>query len=76
MNEHGEQSAVIEWAAMMANQYPALRNIFSIPNAGKRSIGAARFYRAEGLKAGIPQSILDPGITIFSGNLINIDRCF
>jgi hypothetical protein len=56
--EHGEQAALIEWAA--ANQYriPELAMLFAVPNAGKRRRGAAGRMIAEGLKAGVPDLIL------------------
>lgn len=72
MTEHSEQAAVIEWAAFMANGQPALRNIFAIPNAGKRSIGAARFYQAEGLKAGVPDLFLAWPASGYAGLFIEL----
>ena len=58
MSEHDEQTALFSWAAMMQNRHPALGLLFAIPNAGKRSIGAARYYLAEGLKSGMPDVFL------------------
>jgi hypothetical protein len=58
MTEHDEQSALIAWAAVMATRYPELNNLFAIPNAGKRSFGAARYYQDEGMKAGVPDLFL------------------
>ena len=58
MTEHYHQAAVFEWAAMLRNRYPILGNLFSIPNSGKRSVGAAMFYKAEGLKSGVPDMFL------------------
>ena len=58
MTEHAEQSAVFEWAALMSNRYPALQLLFAIPNAGKRSYGAAAWMRNEGLKKGVPDMFL------------------
>lgn len=72
MNEHSEQAAVIDWAALLSNQYPALRNLFAIPNAGKRSIGAARYYQAEGLKAGVPDLFLAWPAAGYSGLFIEM----
>ena len=56
--EHAEQSAVIHWALLMENYQPALKNLFAIPNAGKRSIGVAMYYKKEGLKSGVPDLML------------------
>ena len=58
MTEHAEQAAVFEWAALMSNRYPALQLLFAIPNAGKRSYGAAAWMRNEGLKKGVPDMML------------------
>ncbi len=58
MTEHSEQCAVIAWARHHEERYPALKLLFAVPNAGKRSPGAARYYLDEGLKSGIPDLIL------------------
>jgi hypothetical protein len=58
MSEHSEQVAVIQWAYIHEVRYPELAMLFAVPNAGKRSIGAARYYLAEGLKSGVPDLIL------------------
>lgn len=58
MSEHTEQSAVFEWAALMSNRYPELQLLFAIPNAGKRSYGAAAWMKQEGLKSGVPDMFL------------------
>jgi hypothetical protein len=58
VTEHDSQVAVIQWAWIHQERYPALKLLFAVPNAGKRSIGAANYYLAEGLKSGIPDLIL------------------
>ena len=58
MSEHTEQRAVFEWALLMTGQHPELDLIYAIPNAGKRSYGAAAYYKYEGLKAGVPDICL------------------
>ena len=35
-SEHAEQVALIQWAAWLAPQAPALRLLFAVPNGGKR----------------------------------------
>jgi len=54
MPEHEEQVAFFDYVDIMMNSNPDYENIFAIPNAGKRSIGAGSYYRAEGLRAGVP----------------------
>ena len=58
MTEHDEQHAVIVWAALNESRYKGLHLLHAIPNAGKRSIGAAKYMQAEGLKSGIPDLCL------------------
>ena len=66
MSEHSEQQAVFEWAALMEGQHPELALLFAIPNAGKRSYGAAKWMKAEGLRAGIPDIFLAHPVTDYS----------
>lgn len=54
MSEHSEQCVVIQWAKVHESQYPELEILFAVPNAGKRSIGAARYYLDEGMRSGVP----------------------
>jgi hypothetical protein len=75
MSEHSEQVAVIQWCQIHEAQHPELAMIFAVPNAGKRSIGAARYYLAEGLKSGVPDLILpipEPSAMLFCGLAIEM----
>jgi hypothetical protein len=56
--EHFEQSALFQWANLALRAFPELSGMFAIPNAGKRSIGAAQWMKSEGLKAGVPDVCL------------------
>lgn len=58
-SEHDEQVAVIEWAEWEARQWPELRNLFAVPNAGQRHPAVGRKMRKEGLKRGVPDLFLD-----------------
>ncbi|CAK0753157.1 VRR-NUC domain-containing protein [Gammaproteobacteria bacterium] len=58
MSEHDQQAIVVSWAKLHEAQHPELALLFAVPNAGKRSIGAAKYYLAEGLKSGVPDLIL------------------
>lgn len=55
--EHAEQVAYFDWVKLMQNQKPELACVFAVPNAGKRSVGACRYYLAEGLRPGVPDII-------------------
>ena len=52
--EHAVQVAYFDWVRMMRNSDPKYQMIFAIPNAGKRSYGAYRYYWQEGLERGVP----------------------
>lgn len=56
MSEHDEQSRLFAWAEENESWLPALKNLFSIPNGGKRKNGW--WEKLEGLKAGVPDLFL------------------
>lgn len=53
--EHGEQSALMEWAAKMAWKFPDLKMLFAVPNQGA---GLNKRLQMEGVKAGVPDLLL------------------
>ena len=55
-SEHNEQVALFAWALSPATlaSYPELITMYAIPNAGKRSPQMGAFYKAEGLRPGVP----------------------
>ena len=68
-SEHQEQVLLFQWASLNEAIYPELKNLFAVPNGGKRpqkrgsngkmySPTAVRL-KAEGLKAGVPDVFLD-----------------
>ena len=58
MSEHDEQVALFQWSAAQTATSPELSLLFAIPNAGKRSVRAAMWAKAEGLRAGVPDMLL------------------
>ena len=58
MSEHNEQCNLIDWARKNESVYPALKNLFAIPNGGLRNKRVAIKMKMEGLKAGIPDLFL------------------
>jgi hypothetical protein len=58
MAEHEEQVALFDWAEGYAYKDRRIQLMHSIPNAGKRSYGAARYMKDEGLKSGVPDIFL------------------
>ena len=57
-SEHEIQASLFAWAAIACRHYPEVRLLYAIPNAGKRSYRAAAYYKAEGLKSGVPDVCL------------------
>lgn len=66
-SETSEQQAVIEWARYAQGRYPALKNLYHVPNEGKRTKAAAGIAKSLGLSAGVPDLILDYPAGIYHG---------
>lgn len=58
MTEHDEQRALIDWVHLNQTKHPELRLLYATPNAGKRSVGAAKWMQAEGMRKGVPDLCL------------------
>ena len=56
--EGEEQARLFSWCRMMARQYPELELLFHIPNGGSRNKAEAGRFKAEGVKAGVPDLFL------------------
>lgn len=56
--EHGEQSALFDWAKAQECIYPELRLFHAIPNGGHRHVAVAVKMKKEGLKKGVPDTFL------------------
>lgn len=56
--ESSEQQALFRWAEFQSGRYPELQLLYHIPNGGKRSKSEAARFRAEGVKAGVPDLCL------------------
>lgn len=52
--EAQEQAVVISWCKMQENKYPALKNIYAIPNGGYRNKIEAKNLKLQGVKSGVP----------------------
>lgn len=67
-SEHADQVALIAWAAMQSNVYPALKWIYAVPNGaklpyrknrnGQRFSPEAMRLKREGLRPGVPDLVL------------------
>ena len=56
--EEIEQTHLFLWAFYESSKYPELKNMFAIPNGGKRSKSEAARLKASGVKAGVPDIFL------------------
>lgn len=56
--EAEHQTALFQWAELMAGVYPELAWMFHVPNGGKRDRVTAARLKAEGVKAGVPDIVL------------------
>lgn len=57
-DEHAEQVVVIQWAALLEGQYPALRWLHSTQNGLYTALSQAKRAKAAGLKRGVPDLCL------------------
>lgn len=72
--EGEEQATLFSWARMQSAKHPELRLLFHIPNGGsRRPVEAARF-KAEGVKAGVPDLFLPVPSGIWHGLFIELKR--
>jgi VRR-NUC domain len=56
--EENEQAALFHWAKLNANNYPELKLLYAVPNAGKRGPLARNHMLRTGLQAGVPDVCL------------------
>ena len=57
-SESVEQQHLFTWAAFHAGKYPELELLHHIPNGGSRTKSEAGRFKAEGVKAGVPDVCL------------------
>ena len=56
--EGTEQATLFSWARIQSGKHPELRLLFHIPNGGSRGKAEAGRFKAEGVKAGVPDLFL------------------
>jgi hypothetical protein len=69
-SEHEEQCAVISWC----NTHPIAKHIFAIPNGSYKSAASANRFKAEGLRAGVPDLFLPEPRRGYHGLFIEMKR--
>ena len=72
--ESVEQQCLFNWAKLREARYPELALMFHIPNGGKRNIAEATRFKAEGVKAGVPDICLPVPRDTYHGLWIELKR--
>lgn len=73
-SEGEEQARLFSWAQMHSVEYPELALLFHIPNGGKRGKAEAARFKAEGVKAGVPDLFLPVARGGYHGLFIELKR--
>jgi hypothetical protein len=73
-SEHGEQTAVIQWALTLEGRYPALHWLYACPNGEYRSPSVANRLQEEGVKPGVPDLFLPVPLGEYHGLYIEMKR--
>ena len=74
MTEGGEQQSLFLWALYRRAALPELDLLYHIPNGGSRSKAEAGRFKAEGVKAGVPDICLPVARGGFHGLYIELKR--
>lgn len=74
LTESQEQQLLFEWAALSAGRWPELALMYHIPNGGSRSKSEAGRFKAEGVKAGVPDICLPVARSGYHGLYIELKR--
>lgn len=72
--EAEEQATLFGWARMMSRKHPELLLMFHIPNGGARRQSEAARFKAEGVKAGVPDLFLPVARGSWHGLFIEMKR--
>lgn len=73
-SEGAEQATLFNWARMCERKHPELRLLFHIPNGGSRGKVEAARFKAEGVKAGVPDLFLPVARGDWHGLFIEMKR--
>lgn len=73
-SEEEEQITLFSWAEAMAAQVPELRLLFHIPNGGLRTKREAAAFKAQGVKAGVPDLFLPVARKGYHGLFVELKR--
>ena len=73
-HEEEEQIKLFNWAASHEWEYAELKMMFHIPNGGKRGKAEAARFKAQGVKAGVPDIFLAAPHGGYHGLFIELKR--
>ena len=73
-SESDEQQSLLRWATLFTPRYPDLQWLAAIPNGGHRHKATAGRMKAEGVKAGYPDLLLDVARGGYFGLRIELKR--
>ena len=73
-SEGVEQATLFSWAKMQEYRWPELRLLHHIPNGGSRGKAEAARFKAEGVKAGVPDLFLPVARGPYHGLFIEMKR--
>jgi hypothetical protein len=57
--EHQEQVKIIQWAELYKSKWPQLGFLAAVPNGGHRHLSVAKKLKAEGVRSGYPDLVLN-----------------
>lgn len=72
--ESAEQQCLFRWAVFQSGRFPELALLYHVPNGGSRKKAEAGRFRAEGVKAGVPDLCLPVARGGFHGLYIELKR--
>lgn len=72
--ESEEQQCLFRWAAYQSGAYPELELLYHVPNGGSRIKSEAVRFKAEGVKAGVPDLCLPVARGGYHGMYIELKR--
>ena len=72
--ESEEQQCLFSWAAYQLGRFPELALLYHVPNGGSRKKAEAGRFRAEGVKAGVPDLCLPVARGGFHGLYVEMKR--
>ena len=72
--ESVEQQCLFRWAEFQSGRYPELKLLYHVPNGGSRKKSEAGRFKAEGVKAGVPDLCLPVACGGYHGLYIELKR--